>query len=62
MLPSELQHLTLAEKLLIQLVSPLVLVIHVKNGILGTRGHVVSFFQVISGICTELQDYPKILL
>jgi hypothetical protein len=50
MLPSELQDLTLAEKLLIQRVSPLVPVIHIKNGILGTRGHVVSFFQDISGI------------
>ena len=47
-LPSELQHLTLAEKLLIQRVSPLVPVIHIKNGILGIRGHVVSFFQDIS--------------
>jgi hypothetical protein len=54
MLPSELQHLTLAEKLLIQHVSPLVPAVHIKNGILGTRGHVVSFFQDISGICTEL--------
>jgi hypothetical protein len=43
-LPSELQHLTLAEKLLIQHISPLVPVVHIKNGILGTRGHVVSFF------------------
>jgi hypothetical protein len=34
-------------KLLIQCVSPLVPVVHIKNGILGTRGHVVSFFQDI---------------
>jgi hypothetical protein len=61
-LPSELQHLTLAEKLLIQCVSPLVPVIHIKYGILGKRGHVVSFFQDISGICTKYQDYPQILL
>jgi hypothetical protein len=47
---SELQHLTLAEKLLIQRVSPLVPVIHIKNGILGTRGHVVSFYQDIAEI------------
>jgi hypothetical protein len=58
-LPSELQHLTLAEKLLIQCVSPLVLVIHIKNGILGTRGHVVSFYQDISEICTELPRLPS---
>jgi chromosome segregation ATPase len=41
---TELQHLTMAEKLLIQRVSPLIPVIHIKNGILGSRGHVVSFF------------------
>jgi len=58
MLPSELQHLTLAEKLLIQRVSPLVPVVHIKNGILGTRGHVVSFFQDMSGIFTELPRLP----
>ena len=57
-LPTELQHLTLAEKLLIQRVSPLVPVVHIKNGILGTRGHVVSFFQDVSGICTELPRLP----
>jgi hypothetical protein len=43
-LPKELAHLTMAEKLLIQRVSPLVPVIHIKNGILGVRGHIVSFF------------------
>jgi len=40
--PKELQNLTIAEKLLIQRVSPLVPVIHIKNGILGSRGHIVS--------------------
>jgi hypothetical protein len=44
--------------LLIQRVSPLVPVVQIKNGILGTRGHVVSFFQDISGICTELPRLP----
>jgi len=44
--------------LLIQCVSPLVPVVHIKNGILGTRGHVVSFFQDISGICTKLPRLP----
>jgi len=57
-LPSQLQHLTLAEKLLIQHVSPLVPAVHIKNGILGTRGHVVSFFQDTSVICTELPRLP----
>jgi hypothetical protein len=53
-LPKELQDLTLAEKLLIQKVSPLVPVVHIKNGSTGYRGHVVSFFQDISTICQEL--------
>jgi len=44
---------------LIQRVSPLVPIIHIKNGVLGTRGHVVSFFQDISGICTELPKIPS---
>jgi hypothetical protein len=57
-IPRELQNLTIAEKLLIQRVSPLVPVIHVKNGSLGIRGHVVSFFQDISGICNELPKIP----
>jgi len=58
-LPLELQDLTIAEKLLIQCVSPLIPTIHIKNGVLGTRGHVVSFFQDISGICTELPKMPS---
>ena len=58
-LPSELQNLTIVEKLLIQRVSPLVPIIHINNGVLGTRGHVVSFFQDISGICTELPKIPS---
>ncbi len=53
-IPPQLQHLTLAEKLLIQHVSPLIPVIHIKNGILGSRGHVVSFFQDITNICSVL--------
>ena len=53
-IPPQLQHLTLAEKLLIQRVSPLIPVIHIKNGILGSRGHVVSFFQDITNICSVL--------
>ena len=56
---SELQHLTLAEKLLIQRVSPLVPVIHIKNGILGTRGHVVSFYQDIAEIWNESPRLPS---
>jgi hypothetical protein len=40
--PPELQSLTIAEKLLIQRISPLIPVIHIKNGSVGSRGHVVS--------------------
>ena len=58
-IPPQLQHLTLAEKLLIQRVSPLIPVIHIKNGILGSRGHVVSFFQDITNICSELPRLPS---
>lgn len=58
-LPQELSHLTIAEKLLIQRVSPLVPVIHIKNGILGVRGHIVSFFQDISGIAKALPRLPS---
>jgi hypothetical protein len=49
----------LAEKLLIQRVSPLIPVIHKKNGILGSRRHVVSFFQDITDICSELPRLPS---
>ena len=57
--PPELQNLTIAEKLLIQRVSPLIPVIHIKNGSVGSRGHVVSFYQDISGICNELPKLPS---
>jgi len=57
--PSELKNLTLVEKLLIQRVSPLVPVIHIKNGLVGSRGHVVSFLQDITGICNELPKVPS---
>jgi len=58
-LPQELSHLTIAEKVLIQRVSPLVPVIHIKNCILGVRGHIVSFFQDISGIAKALPRLPS---
>lgn len=58
-IPKELQNLTIAEKLLIQRISPLIPVIHIKNGSVGSRGHVVSFFQDISGICSELPKLPS---
>jgi gamma-glutamylcyclotransferase (GGCT)/AIG2-like uncharacterized protein YtfP len=58
-LPKELSHHTMAEKLLIQRVSPLVPVIHIKNGILGVQGHIVSFFQDVSSITTILPRLPS---
>jgi len=58
-LPKELQCLTLAEKLLIQNVSPLVPVVHIKNGTIGYNGHVVSFYQDITNICNELPRLPS---
>jgi len=58
-IPQELLHLSMAEKLLIQRVSPLVPVIHIKNGILGVRGHIVSFFQDIASIATVLPRLPS---
>jgi hypothetical protein len=57
-LPYELRNLTITEKLLIQRVSPLVPVIYIKNGMIGSRGHVVSFVQDITGICNELPKLP----
>jgi hypothetical protein len=57
--PKELSNLSIAEKLLIQRVSPLIPVIHIKNGILGSRGHIVSFFQDITSIVTVLPRLPS---
>ncbi len=34
-------------------------VIHLKNGVMGSRGHLVSFFQDLSGICNELPKLPS---
>jgi hypothetical protein len=56
--PRELSNLSIAEYLLIQRVSPLIPVIHIKNGILGSRGHIVSFFQDITSIVTVLPRLP----
>ncbi len=34
-------------------------VIYIKNGSLGSRGHIVSFFQYIGEICNELPRLPN---
>ena len=56
-LPEILKELMVAEKLLIQKVSPIVPVIHIKNGTIGSRGHCVSFFQDITNMC---QVFPRL--
>lgn len=53
-LPQELQNLTLAEKMLIQRVSPFVPLHHVKNGIMGLKGHVCAFEQNIKDMAQTL--------
>jgi hypothetical protein len=45
--------------MLIQRVSPLIPVLHIKNGSIGSRGHVVSFYQDITGKCDELPKLPS---
>lgn len=57
--PSELDNLTMAEKLLIQKISPFVPLEHIHQGVMGLNGHVCSFEQDITGICLELPKLPS---
>lgn len=57
-LPDELKCLCEGEKLLIQQVAAYVLLLHLKDGQIGSRGHVCSFVQDISSICTVLPRLP----
>ena len=57
-LPKVLLNLQLAECLLIQQISPFIPVIHIRNGSIGSRGHVVSFYQDISNICNVFPRLP----
>ena len=57
-LPEELQCLREGEKLLIQQVAAYVPLLHLKDGQIGSRGHVCSFVQDISSICTVLPRLP----
>lgn len=57
--PDELSSLTVAELLLIQRVSPLVPLVHIRNGTLGIKGHVCSFLQDINGFASKLPRLPK---
>lgn len=52
--PSELQGLSTAEKLLIQRISPFVPLHHLKNGIMGLTGHVCAFEQDLDGFLSTL--------
>lgn len=58
-IPDELSGLTIAEILIIQRVSPLVPLVHIRNGTLGIKGHVCSFVQDINDIATKLPRLPK---
>ena len=53
-LPEQLKCLREGEKLLIQQVAAYVPLLHLRDGQIGSRGHVCSFAQDISKICTEL--------
>ena len=53
-LPPELKNLSLAEKMLIQRVSPFVPLQHIKNGVMGLKGHVCAFEQNIDGFVSQL--------
>lgn len=52
--PEELKELTNAEKLLIQRVSPMVPLHHIKNGTMGLSGHVCAFEQDVNEFLTHL--------
>ena len=53
-IPLELKNLSMAEKMLIQRVSPFVPLHHIKNGVMGLKGHVCAFEQNIKGMVNEL--------
>jgi hypothetical protein len=52
--PNELKNLSMAEKMLIQKVSPFVPMQHIKNGIMGLKGHVCAFEQDINELAQKL--------
>ena len=53
-LPAELKNLTLSEKMLIQRVSPFLALQHIKNGVMGLKGHVCAFEQDVNSLATIL--------
>ena len=58
-IPAVLEELTIAEVLLIQRVSPLVPIVHIRNGTLGIKGHVCSFLQDINSVAQVLPRLPR---
>ena len=56
--PKELTCLTDGEKLLIQQVNSYIPLVHIINGQLGIKGHVVAFPQHVEEICTVLPRLP----
>jgi hypothetical protein len=58
-IPGVLQILTDGEKLLIQQVNVYVPLVHIKNGQLGIKGHVVAFPQHIEEVCYVLPRLPN---
>jgi hypothetical protein len=57
--PNELSCLREGEKLLIQMVSPYVPSVYIKNGSLGIKGHVCSFPQRVQDLYTTLPRLPS---
>ena len=57
-LPEELKILQEGEKLLIQQVAAYVPLLHLKDCQIGSKGHVCSFVQDISCICTVPPRLP----
>ncbi len=53
-LPTELQDLRLGEKLLIQRFSCFVPIVHIRNGVMGLKGHCCCFKQEISEVAKTL--------
>ena len=53
-IPEELSNLTMAEKLLIRRCCPFIPSVHLKEGILGIKGHCICFPQDVNEVCTIL--------
>jgi hypothetical protein len=58
LLPPQLQCLREGEKLLIQKAAAYVPLLHLKDGQIGSRGHICSFAQDITEICNVLPRLP----